>query len=664
MDLDRRRLAVTRTELDIRVAIAVCGIAVSVTTPAYALGAEKDISRLLREAAAEYPTNHAFRFDPPRPQTKEPIYHQPESLGYDIERGATGFANKARAKDLPWAGFWWPMNRDGIAYAEIGGTSPIAKYAKAFGLDEAAARWEKHHHGSEGEHEPAAWWGHCNGLAAASIMEPRPRTAVEHNGVTFEPADIQALLCEVYYGCSALGLDRRYDGADTFEVDEYGRPVAAEYRDINPGALHLLLGNVIGRDGKAVVVDISAGSEVWNYPTVGYEINRSDEVDSAGAMLAICGRRLEGPYPFNPDAKRFFVVKLTLEIGAMHGSPAEFENERRAYLYSTLLLDYVLECDGDGNVLGGEWAGESRTKHPDFAWVPLTPSSSFTYTPDGRRVVGTSGDSNPYVVYEEVKALLDRSVGAAPSPVAGGEGANSEADPASSTCAADRRTSDSGCDIRFGPSRWDRPIADTPSGTIRRFQVADAAITQGEFPSAVAQLDLGIAQIARRSPADPIEALVLEELRLRRGWTHFLAGEYDDAMNDYLALPTTGAIGPVVLARRAILRVCRGDETWKALLDAAAAIQENPQNPWGYCARGWVYLTRRAELDVERAIADFEKAAELGGDPLSFAGLELARQQTRASQGGAAQASPVQSIERQLPRRWVQRLQAQSKPKC
>src|SRR5262249_27255982 len=59
---------------------------------------------------------------------------------------------------------------------------------------------------------------------------------------------------------------------------------------------------------------------------------------------------------------------------------------------------YILEADANNKIVGGEWTGESRTNHPDFAWWPTGKPQS---------VAGIS--------YADVKALNDRAAGAQPS---------------------------------------------------------------------------------------------------------------------------------------------------------------------------------------------------------------------------------------------------------
>ncbi len=34
-------------------------------------------------------------------------------------------------------------------------------------------------------------------------------------------------------------------------------------------------------------------------------------------------------------------------------------------------LEYILELDINGIIIGGEWVGNSKLEHPDFIWIPI-----------------------------------------------------------------------------------------------------------------------------------------------------------------------------------------------------------------------------------------------------------------------------------------------------
>lgn len=48
-----------------------------------------------------------------------------------------------------------------------------------------------------------------------------------------------------------------------------------------------------------------------------------------------------------------------------------------------LHLEYLLEMDARGRIIGGEWLGDSKTEHPDFTWMPVRAprsASPFSWT--------------------------------------------------------------------------------------------------------------------------------------------------------------------------------------------------------------------------------------------------------------------------------------------
>jgi hypothetical protein len=58
---------------------------------------------------------------------------------------------------------------------------------------------------------------------------------------------------------------------------------------------------------------------------------------------------------------------------------------------------YILETDRDAKIMGGEWVGESRTNHPDFAWWSTSKPRSAM--------------AGGLITYAEVQALNEESAG-------------------------------------------------------------------------------------------------------------------------------------------------------------------------------------------------------------------------------------------------------------
>ncbi len=102
-------------------------------------------------------------------------------------------------------------------------------------------------------------------------------------------------------------------------------------------------------------------------------------------------------FQFDPRAVDFVQVKTSLayitesdmdENGALSDAIDDYTDSQP--------LEYILELDAWGQVIGGEWIGKYRTEHPDFLWLPLSPW----------RRTQVEGK----ISYPNVKTLLDLSL--------------------------------------------------------------------------------------------------------------------------------------------------------------------------------------------------------------------------------------------------------------
>lgn len=232
------------------------------------------------------------------------------------------------------------------------------------------------------------WWGLCHAWAAASILEPEPLGPVERSGIRFEVSDIKALLIACYDRSNATLVGSRYDARD-LDLDERGRARSADARDVNPGSFHVLLANLVGRDGRSFIEDRTAHHEVWTQPIREYRVLALDEVsEEAAAALVQAG----GDYHFNDRAARFFHVRT--EVVYIDEAPASRRPNAATASHERIdPYEYVLEASGSGEIVGGEWVGASRTEHPDFLWLPL----------------GAVRPQSPFVELDVVRGLLQES---------------------------------------------------------------------------------------------------------------------------------------------------------------------------------------------------------------------------------------------------------------
>nr|CAL47420.1 transglutaminase elicitor precursor [Phytophthora cinnamomi] len=239
------------------------------------------------------------------------------------------------------------------------------------------------------------WFGICHAWAPAAILEAEPNCPVTHNGVTFQPLDIKALISSVYDGAGVgtVFTGARFNGG-TDSTDEYGRHSNNAFRDLNPAYFHIASANLLGNLKATFVVDVTAGAEVWNQPVRGFKVYEQTSMTPKKAAHPFYGLQ---KYPWNAAAKKIVYVKSRLswivETYTDGGLVASGEiNKYTTGKYYT----YLLELDSAGNIIGGEWVYDSDEDHPDFLWLPKAKPAANTVTS-----VGLS--------YADVSMLLKKS---------------------------------------------------------------------------------------------------------------------------------------------------------------------------------------------------------------------------------------------------------------
>lgn len=350
----------------------------------------------------------------------------PHLFGPGLEVRLDALPASGEAAQVPWAGSYWPVSRDAINF-RWAGESPAKKYERAFGLsgvEDAVSRA----HGIDGATGRACtseaqceaqrgevcgrragrssgrciptWWGLCHAWAPAAILWPEPRVAVTRNGVRFEVQDLKALATLVHDRTRTKFAALRCDtDAPDFAFDRYGRPRDGACRDTNAGTFHVLLANYLGRFKQSFVEDRTIDDEVWNQPLRSFRVVTRRDVTAAEA------NRLVGAtgatYRFNDGAVR--LVAFVTEVKFITESdPGEGWVGARIDAYTRSdRYEYVLELDTAGKIVGGEWAGASRTSHPDFLWLPL-----------GARDAAVAGGA---IEYERVRQLVMESAAGATS---------------------------------------------------------------------------------------------------------------------------------------------------------------------------------------------------------------------------------------------------------
>jgi len=184
------------------------------------------------------------------------------------------------------------------------------------------------------------------------MRHAEPKQQVQRNGVIFTPADIKALLAEIYI----------YNDTENLCGFEY---------TLNPGAFHAVLTNWIGRASYPVGMEADPGQEKWNYPIYEYKTTT---------------RRL------SPSQ-----VEVQMNIGYAKDSRGEFQQSPR--IKYVKYFSYLLNLNTDGEIVGGYfYRGSSLI---DLLWIPLQPK------PGGS---GGNQRGNPHVDVDEVLAIWRDSV--------------------------------------------------------------------------------------------------------------------------------------------------------------------------------------------------------------------------------------------------------------
>jgi hypothetical protein len=154
----------------------------------------------------------------------------------------------AEVQPNAWSGWWWPAF-NGVGPTLFAAAGPLDKYDQYTlalrGVDPDTRDWER-----QSVFFPnTPWAGHCNGFAAAALLEPEPEAPVTALGVEFSVADLKGLLVDYHFGDAAAW--------------SYGD--ASE--EVSPAKFHsMLLDWVAGKQKGFVITYDMGGGEVWSYP--------------------------------------------------------------------------------------------------------------------------------------------------------------------------------------------------------------------------------------------------------------------------------------------------------------------------------------------------------------------------------------------------------------
>lgn len=312
----------------------------------------------------------------------------------------------------PWAASYWPIHKGLLGYrysdpdfpksktfmtnysyyqnhpsevylaaGQMKMLSPAEKYDLLVGDPNwtlTRANWRKGVDDYEQNGVVATWTGICHGWsAAAHIGTPAPFSAVNATDVTgsysihFYPHDIKALVSLLWAQNSPA--TRKVGNRCRQSIpswDPNGRPTDPSCLDTNPMNWHTTLINRIGVQKKTLVMDASAGAEVWNYPIIGYDyhyFNPStlEPSHQLSASLVAVDQFRADRYAATRSPEARFVVGIIMDL---YHPPLVEPNTgvTKTNVWTSKRFIYDLELDQNLRVIGGEWYGKDR---PDFTWT-------------------------------------------------------------------------------------------------------------------------------------------------------------------------------------------------------------------------------------------------------------------------------------------------------
>lgn len=284
-----------------------------------------------------------------------------------------------------WPGYYWANNRGGIAYRwraknpqnfkyespsqlaiyslssdEINKLSPAEKYdiyTGNYNYPTVAKSWSQ-----TSKREPM-WHGICHGVAPSSLHHKEPQTVnlINKDGIsiTFYSSDVKALLA-YYYA-------KEYDGSSTqigsrcFMNSKV--PFARSSKgcsDVNAGALHIVLTNMIGKNKTGFVADMERFKQVWNHAANSYE-SKIIQTVSGQESTSVSG-----------TVKRYKMKTKIVYSASIDPTESPVIMTKLAQ-YESRTYTYWLDVNTKEEIIGGSWVSSER---PDFLWVK--PKAVFT----------------------------------------------------------------------------------------------------------------------------------------------------------------------------------------------------------------------------------------------------------------------------------------------
>lgn len=190
------------------------------------------------------------------------------------------------------------------------------------------------------------WAGICHGWAPASLHheEPTPKVLENKDGirVPFGSGDIKGIVSYFY-------ADQAESGGQIGSKCKIGRWLGTGGcgGDVNPGALHVVMANLLGKQKEGFLMDRDAGREIWNQPVSGFK-----------SRFVSAVRRTNRGFEVDVETDLYYTDESKPTWNVVFGT----ENQKTV----AMELEYTLEMDHNMNIVDGDW---NSGNYPDFLWI-------------------------------------------------------------------------------------------------------------------------------------------------------------------------------------------------------------------------------------------------------------------------------------------------------
>jgi len=292
---------------------------------------------------------------------------------------------------IPWADSYWPSYQSGIAFRwssphpesfqyqlytmdqlrtmsanDTALLSPAEKfdiYVSRYDYPTVKSEWQRT------SPQDAKWEGLCHGWSVASLQYLEPDAVVLKNpdgiDIPFASSDIKALISYFIAEYAEETAKTDFTGERCkFDLQEHpDKENVSACSDLNAGAFHVIITNMLGIAKLGFVGDRDSSVEVWNQPFFQFR-------------SGLTGRSRPPSKGASPTAGSEVHIETKVAF-TLEQTP--HRNKIKNPRTGAKTYRYWLELDGEGNIVGGSYSSWERL---DFVWMEMArvPFSGF-FTP-------------------------------------------------------------------------------------------------------------------------------------------------------------------------------------------------------------------------------------------------------------------------------------------